>query len=70
MIGCAGSDEKVLWLQKLGFDQVFNYKSCDLDEALKKHAPNGIDVYLETVSFCLMIKRRERIQRSVFDILF
>lgn len=49
VIGCAGSDEKVLWLQKLGFDQVFNYKSCDLDEALKKHAPNGIDVYLETV---------------------
>ena len=38
VIGLAGSDEKCEWLTKdLGFDIAINYKTENLDEALKKH---------------------------------
>ncbi|XP_063240678.1 prostaglandin reductase 1-like isoform X1 [Bacillus rossius redtenbacheri] len=50
VIGFAGSDDKVKWLtSELGFDHAFNYKTTDIDEALKKAAPNGIDCYFDNV---------------------
>ncbi|GAB6033240.1 hypothetical protein CHUAL_012843 [Chamberlinius hualienensis] len=49
VIGFAGSDEKIEWLKELGFDHVFNYKKVDVDQALKKAAPNGIDCYFDNV---------------------
>ncbi|XP_077977783.1 prostaglandin reductase 1-like [Glandiceps talaboti] len=49
VIGYAGSDEKVTFLKKLGFDEAFNYKKVDLDESLKKAAPNGVDLYFDNV---------------------
>lgn len=51
VIGTAGSDEKVLWLEeKLGVDVGVNYKTAgDLTKALATAAPQGIDVYFENV---------------------
>ena len=49
-VGSAGSDEKVsLLTNELGFDAAFNYKTSDLEEALGKTCPDGIDVYFENV---------------------
>nr|XP_043610892.1 2-alkenal reductase (NADP(+)-dependent)-like [Erigeron canadensis] len=51
VIGSAGSKEKVdLLKNKFGFDEAFNYKEeKDLDAALKRYCPKGIDVYFENV---------------------
>lgn len=50
VIGSAGSDEKVAYIKKeLNFDEAFNYKSIPTDEALKKYAPDGIDIYYDNV---------------------
>lgn len=50
VVGIAGSDEKVNYLlEELGFDAVINYKTEDINEALAKACPNGIDVYYENV---------------------
>jgi hypothetical protein len=35
--------------QRCGFDAAFNYKTGDLDEALRRHCPGGIDVYFDNV---------------------
>ncbi|KAG7997081.1 hypothetical protein I3843_01G193500 [Carya illinoinensis] len=51
VVGSAGSKEKVdLLKNKLGFDDAFNYKEeNDLDAALKRYFPEGIDIYFENV---------------------
>ncbi|XP_045768622.1 prostaglandin reductase 1-like [Maniola jurtina] len=50
VIGFAGSDDKVNWLEKdLGFDKAFNYKTVDVKKVLKEAAPNGIDCYFDNV---------------------
>ncbi|OIW10265.1 hypothetical protein TanjilG_28016 [Lupinus angustifolius] len=51
VVGSAGSKEKVdLLKNKLGFDDAFNYKEePDLDAALKRCFPDGIDLYFEQV---------------------
>ncbi|XP_027117963.1 2-alkenal reductase (NADP(+)-dependent) [Coffea arabica] len=51
VVGSAGSKEKVdLLKNKFGFDGAFNYKEeHDLDAALKRHFPEGIDIYFENV---------------------
>ncbi|XP_051126486.1 2-alkenal reductase (NADP(+)-dependent)-like [Andrographis paniculata] len=51
VIGSAGSEEKVdLLKNKLGFDDAFNYKKePDLNIALKRYFPKGIDIYFENV---------------------
>lgn len=50
VIGFAGSDAKVQWLEKeLGFDKAFNYKTVDAAKALKEAAPSGIDCYFDNV---------------------
>jgi NADPH-dependent curcumin reductase CurA len=49
-IGSAGSPEKVAWLtEELGFDAAFDYKETPVAEALREHAPKGIDVYFDNV---------------------
>lgn len=30
-----------------GFDSAFNYKDGDIEENLRKHCPNGVDVYFD-----------------------
>ena len=50
VIGSAGSDEKCKWLKdELKFDAVFNYKNASLEDALKEHAPKGIDCFFDNV---------------------
>ncbi|PLP58123.1 NADP-dependent oxidoreductase [Mesorhizobium loti] len=50
VIASAGSDEKVAWVRKLGADEVINYKATkDLTAALRKAAPEGLDVYFDNV---------------------
>ena len=50
VIGIAGTDEKCKWLIKeLGFDHAINYKTEDVNEALKKAAPKGVDCYFDNV---------------------
>ncbi|XP_057514852.1 2-alkenal reductase (NADP(+)-dependent)-like [Actinidia eriantha] len=51
VVGSAGTKEKVdLLKNKFGFDEAFNYKEeQDLDVALKRYFPEGIDIYFENV---------------------
>ena len=51
VVGLAGSQEKCDWLvNDLGFDNAINYKTEDLDSALKEVCPNGIDIYFDNVA--------------------
>lgn len=51
VVGCAGSPKKVKLLkEKLSFDEAFNYKEeTDLNLALRRCFPNGIDIYFDNV---------------------
>ncbi|KAJ0243000.1 ADH_N_2 domain-containing protein [Hirschfeldia incana] len=51
VVGSAGSKQKVdLLKNKLGFDEAFNYKEeVDLDAALKRYFPVGINIYFDNV---------------------
>ncbi|XP_062096261.1 2-alkenal reductase (NADP(+)-dependent)-like [Humulus lupulus] len=51
VVGSAGSKDKVdLLKNKFGFHEAFNYKEePDLDAALKRYFPEGIDIYFENV---------------------
>jgi NADPH-dependent curcumin reductase CurA len=50
VVGSAGSDEKVAWLESLGVDRAVNYKTCgNLLEAVRAAAPKGIDIYFDNV---------------------
>lgn len=50
VIGSVGSDEKLEFITKeLGFDGGFNYKKEKPADALKRLAPEGIDIYYENV---------------------
>lgn len=48
VIATAGSDEKVAACRKLGADAAINYKTEKVAEAVKKIAPNGVNVWWET----------------------
>ncbi|KAJ0972978.1 hypothetical protein J5N97_020937 [Dioscorea zingiberensis] len=56
VVGSAGSDEKVNLLKnKFGFDEAFNYKKeSDLNAALKRYFPDGIDIYFENVGGAML----------------
>ena len=50
VVGIAGGEEKCRWLtEELGLDAAIDYKSESVSEGLKRHCPNGIDVYFENV---------------------
>ncbi|KAH9640713.1 hypothetical protein HF086_007284 [Spodoptera exigua] len=49
VIGFAGSDDKVKWLEEIGFDKAINYKTADIATALKEAAPKGVDCYFDNV---------------------
>ena len=49
-IGIAGGPEKCEWLvDELGFDAAIDYKNEDVRAALRKHAPERVDVYFDNV---------------------
>lgn len=50
VIGLAGNGEKCRWLrEELNFDATIDYKSENVEEALQKLTPNGIDCYFDNV---------------------
>jgi NADPH2:quinone reductase len=49
IITTAGSDAKVAKAKELGADLVINYKTENVAEAIKKFAPNGVNVWWETL---------------------
>eukprot|EP01129_Flabellula_baltica_P017355 TRINITY_DN95_c0_g2_i1.p1 TRINITY_DN95_c0_g2~~TRINITY_DN95_c0_g2_i1.p1 ORF type:complete len:362 (+),score=101.70 TRINITY_DN95_c0_g2_i1:54-1088(+) len=49
VVGIAGSEEKLEYLRELGCDEVINYKTQDIGEALSATCPNGIDLYFDNV---------------------
>jgi NADPH-dependent curcumin reductase CurA len=51
VIGIAGTDDKVAMLKSsLGFDEAINYKTTkNMAAAVKKAAPNGVDMYFDNV---------------------
>ncbi len=50
VVGIAGSEEKCAWITKeLGFDAAINYKKENIQDALKRACPKGIDVDFENV---------------------
>jgi len=53
IVGFAGSDEKVGYLKRLGFDEAYNYKTItSLKETLQTACPKGIDMFFDNVSIC------------------
>ncbi|MBD6620978.1 NADP-dependent oxidoreductase [Komarekiella sp. 'clone 1'] len=55
VVGITGSNEKCRWLvEELGFDDAINYKTADLETALAKSCPNGIDVYFDNVGGAIL----------------
>jgi NADPH-dependent curcumin reductase CurA len=50
VVGIAGGAEKCGYLtEKLGFDAAVDYKGEDVKAALKRHCPDGIDVFFDNV---------------------
>jgi NADPH-dependent curcumin reductase CurA len=50
VVGIAGGPEKCAWLvDELGFDAAIDYKRGELRADLRRHAPDGVDVYFDNV---------------------
>ena len=50
VVGIAGGKRKCDYLiEELGFDAAIDYKSEDLRKALRKHCPDGVDVFFDNV---------------------
>ncbi|MDB1086075.1 NADP-dependent oxidoreductase [Streptomyces sp. ACA25] len=50
VVGIAGGARKCRYLtEELGFDAAIDYREEDVREALREHAPKGVDVYFDNV---------------------
>jgi len=50
VVGIAGGPEKCRYIvQELGFDAAIDYKSEDVKTSLRKHCPEGINIYFDNV---------------------
>lgn len=50
VVGIAGTNEKVNYVtSELGFDAGINYRTDDIEKALAKHCPDGVDIYFDNV---------------------
>src|SRR6266851_6948254 len=66
VVGMASSDDKVRYLvDELGLDSAFNYRTVrSLDEALKEHCPNGIDIFFDLVGGQILDAALPRMKRG------
>ncbi len=50
VVGIAGGPEKCAWVtDTLGFDAAVDYRNEDVSAALRRHCPEGIDLYFDNV---------------------
>ena len=55
VIGIAGGPEKCgMLVDELGFDAAVDYRSEDVRKALRRHAPDGLDVYFDNVGGAIL----------------
>jgi NADPH-dependent curcumin reductase len=65
VVGIAGGPEKCAWLvDELGFDAAIDYKGEDVGEALRKHCPEGVDVYFDNVGGDILDAALARLARG------
>jgi NADPH-dependent curcumin reductase CurA len=64
-VGIAGGPGKCSFIvQELGFDAAIDYKAEDVKEALRRHCPQGIDVYFDNVGGDILDAALTRIARG------
>jgi hypothetical protein len=64
-IGIAGGPDKCRFLtEELGFDAAIDYKNEDVKQGLKKHCPDGIDVYFDNVGGDILDAALTRLARG------
>ena len=55
VVGITSSAEKCRWIQQeLGFDAAINYQTEDLESALARTCPQGIDIYFDNVGGAIL----------------
>jgi NADPH-dependent curcumin reductase CurA len=66
VVGMANSEEKVCYLvDELGLDSAFNYRTVSsLDDALRAHCPNGIDIFFDLVGGPILDAALPRMKRG------
>ncbi len=65
VVGIAGGPEKCRWLvEDLGFDAAIDYKSEDVNKALREHCPKGVDVYFDNVGGDILDAALARMARN------
>jgi NADPH-dependent curcumin reductase len=63
-VGIAGGEQKCRWIvEQLGFDAAIDYKAEDLPAALKRHCPDGVDVYFDNVGGDILDAALSRLAR-------
>ncbi len=65
VVGIAGGPEKCAWIvEELGFDAAIDYKGEEVGEALRKHCPEGVDVYFDNVGGDILDAALARLARG------
>jgi NADPH-dependent curcumin reductase CurA len=65
VVGIAGGPEKCGYIVRdLGFDAAIDYKSEDVKQSLRKHCPEGIDVYFDNVGGAILDAALTQIRRG------
>jgi NADPH2:quinone reductase len=50
VIVTAGNEEKIRWCQELGADLVINYKTQNIEQAIRGFASTGVDIYWDATT--------------------
>jgi NADPH-dependent curcumin reductase len=65
VVGIAGGPDKCKWIvEELGFDAAIDYKSEDVNAALRERCPEGIDVYFDNVGGDILDAALARLARG------
>ncbi len=65
VVGIAGGPDKCAWIvDELGFDAAIDYKGEDVGDALRKHCPEGVDVYFDNVGGDILDAALARLARG------
>jgi NADPH-dependent curcumin reductase CurA len=65
VVGIAGGPEKCKWIvEELDFDAAIDYKSEDVNVALREHCPEGVDVYFDNVGGDILDAALARLARG------